>query len=142
MQHSSKAGGTTLCINVRLDVFGLVMTHPEDRQKRITCQIVTFRSDYDMKKKKRFSELIFPSMLKNAMNKNSQNFIELEGSGVPFDMSSLVDPGSSQNTNQTAWRDFVFISTMRHPIDRIGSLLKSDICSNEEPCFKRKKIHS
>lgn len=46
-------------------------------------------------------------MLKKAMNQNVQIFIEIEDSGVPSDMSSLVDPDSSQNTNQTAWRDFV-----------------------------------
>ena len=76
-------------------------------KKRKTCQIVTFCSDCDVKTKKGFSESTFPSMLKKAMNQNVQIFIEIEDSGLPSDMSSLVDPDSSQNTNQTAWRDFV-----------------------------------
>ena len=46
------------------------------------------------------------------MDSHGRNVIEIEGSGVPVDML------------ESSWDDFVFISTIRHPLDRVVSSLK------------------
>eukprot|EP00550_Attheya_septentrionalis_P007161 CAMPEP_0198285632 /NCGR_PEP_ID=MMETSP1449-20131203/4874_1 /TAXON_ID=420275 /ORGANISM="Attheya septentrionalis, Strain CCMP2084" /LENGTH=364 /DNA_ID=CAMNT_0043983113 /DNA_START=156 /DNA_END=1247 /DNA_ORIENTATION=- len=129
MQHSRKAGGTTLCMNLRLNIYGLVQLHAKDHvtASRETCQILAFCSDCDVKKKPGYSVAALPGMVRAAMDSHGRNFIEIEGSGIPDDML------------ESSWDDFVFVSTIRHPVDRIVSALLNDQCEGNRQCFEQKK---
>ena len=61
------------------------------------------------------------------MDYHERNFIEIEGSGVPVDML------------ESSWDDFVFVSTIRHPVDRVVSALLNDQCKGDRQCFAQKK---
>jgi hypothetical protein len=126
MQHSRKAGGTTLCMNIRLNMYGLVQLHAKDHKAgvRKTCQIVDFCRDCDVKKN--YTVAALPGMVRSVMDSHEQNFIEIEGSGVPIDML------------ESSWDDFVFVSTIRHPVDRIVSSLLNDQCRKKRECFEGK----
>lgn len=147
MQHARKAGGTTLCMILRLNQMGLIRSHTAIHKygKRETCQIGKLCFNCSVKKKmkimrKRNSTLTpnLSSMLIRVMDEAYQNFIEIEGSGVPDDM-----------LDSSLWGDFVFVSTVRHPIGRLVSLLKNDYCTNMfQPrganmtaCFEYEKEH-
>jgi hypothetical protein len=129
MQHSRKAGGTTLCMNLRLNIYGLVQLHAKDHvtAKRETCQIHDFCIDCNVKKKRGYSVAKLPDMVRGAMDSHERNFIEIEGSGVPVDML------------ESSWDDFVFVSTIRHPVDRVVSALLNDQCKGDRQCFAQKK---
>jgi hypothetical protein len=63
-----------------------------------------------------------------------QNFFEAEGFGVPDDL--LTNP---------AWNSFVFVSTLRHPLDRIESSLRADhryhACREANSTSQRSCLH-
>lgn len=128
MQHSRKAGGTTLCMKLRLNIYGLVQLHAKDHVSgaRETCQMCNFCCDCDVKKKIGYSVATLPGMVRKAMDSHERNFIEIEGSGVPVDML------------ESNWDDFVFVSTIRHPVDRIVSSLLNDQCKRDRQCFEQK----
>jgi len=87
MQHSRKAGGTTLCMLLRLNSFGLIKTrHLHWRMpQRETCQINKFCADCDLLSKAVVAETIhnapqsIPRLVDCVMNVNQRNFIEFEG---------------------------------------------------------------
>mmetsp|Transcript_18953 Transcript_18953/g.24388 ORF Transcript_18953/g.24388 Transcript_18953/m.24388 type:complete len:379 (-) Transcript_18953:205-1341(-) len=130
MQHSRKAGGTTLCMNLRLNIYGLVQLHAKDHvtAKRETCQMCNFCDCCDVKRKRGYSVAALPGMVRGAMDSHERNFIEIEGSGVPVDMW------------ESSWDDFVFVSTIRHPVDRVVSALLNDQCRGDRQCFAQKKL--
>eukprot|EP00957_Ditylum_brightwellii_P123191 9392977-Ditylum_brightwellii.AAC.1 len=83
----------------------------------------------------------FPWMVKRVMDMENQNFVEIEGSGVPEHM-----------LDSSLWGDFVFVSTVQHPIGLLVSLLKNDICmhlsqnlkkhgGNKTTCMEYEKDH-
>lgn len=127
MQHARKAGGTTLCMTLRLNIYGLVQVRKEnhDLPARETCQMTDFCNDCNLKNKHGFSS----QLLMQIMDAHQRNFIEAEGNGVP---ENLWDSGD--------WEQFVFVSTLRHPVSRIVSLLKNDYCkSRGKDCFEQIK---
>mmetsp|Transcript_33291 Transcript_33291/g.72025 ORF Transcript_33291/g.72025 Transcript_33291/m.72025 type:complete len:367 (+) Transcript_33291:248-1348(+) len=118
MQHSRKAGGTTLCMLLRHNSKGLVRTQAtgwDAEKRRETCQIISLCSDCNYKTRNWYSAEKLPSILVEAMNNSGRNFIEMEGAGVPIDL--LTNPG---------WDSFIFVSTIRHPIERVASALRGD----------------
>jgi len=85
MQHSIKAGGTTLCMTLRLNMYGLIWSNQCKRKAppiRKTCQICDFCCDCNLKEKSDYSISSLSSMEKHAMDGHKQNFMEIEGSGV------------------------------------------------------------
>ena len=151
MQHVRKAGGTTLGMTLRLNQMGLIRSHQKRHKygKRQTCQIRSLCFDCDVKKKMERMRKVNPtstpdlsSMVKRVMDNENQNFLEIEGSGVPVDM-----------LDSSVWGDFVFVSTIRHPIGRLVSLLKNDVClqnsfpylrkhgGNKTACMEHEKRH-
>jgi len=135
MQHARKAGGTTLCMTLHLNQMGLIRSRKEIHKygERQTCQIRRLCYDCNIKKKMkkmRKANAIFtpnlPSMVKRVMDMENQNFVEIEGSGVPKRM-----------LDSSLWGDFVFVSTVRHPIGRLVSLLKNDICMHSSQDLKK-----
>lgn len=114
MQHARKAGGTTLCMTLRYNAVGLVVhERTELPTKRETCQIGQFCFNCDLKDKYPDPKELHTATV-SAMHEYHRNFIEFEANGAPVDM--LEDH----------WSDFVFVSTMRHPLERIVSSLKND----------------
>jgi len=125
IQHSRKAGGTTLCMLLRLNEHGLIRARPHHwtMPKRETCQIPTFCVDCDLTcpvahlhghYKFQGWETI-PRLVDCLATTHHQNFFEVEGTVSP--PTILSDP---------EWANFVFVSTMRHPIARIISSLHND----------------
>lgn len=51
--------------------------------------------------------------VRSALQRSNRNVIEVEGSGVPADILS------------DSWNDWVFITSIRHPMDRIDSFLRN-----------------
>jgi len=136
MQHSRKAGGTTLCMTLRLNSKGLVRVTANQfniTEKRTTCQLLTLCGDCDVKSKFRAQVEQnyggrFDSFFREQLNNAGRNFIELEGNGVPVDMVVAADAGARSAQRQSRkdpWEDFVFVSTIREPLARIVSDLES-----------------
>lgn len=129
LQHSRKAGGTSLCMMLRDNEMGLVrMNQTIINLKRKTCQIEDFCFNCNVKDKYNTSDLERATIA--AIQRNERNMIEMEGAGVPVDMLS---PGK--------WGSFVFVSSIRHPIPRaLSSLLhdgktKCNAASNRSECM-------
>jgi len=117
LQHARKAGGTTLCMTLRDNTKGLIRASAEDfttLQERETCQITSLCSDCDLKKRFPYQESLEP-IVRTAMQKAGRNMFEAEGFGVPTDILSH------------RWSDYVFISSIRHPMARIESSLRNDL---------------
>ena len=73
----------------------------------------TFRSPWrGLPRQIDYSFATLPGMVGSAVDSHGRNVIEIEGSGVPVDML------------ESSWDDFVFISTIGHPLDRVVSSLK------------------
>lgn len=82
MQHSRKAGGTTLCMQLRLNTHGLVKLTDKDWETgmRKTCQICTLCCDCNYFKRSFFKGFeSFPRLLECTMKSFGRNFIEMEG---------------------------------------------------------------
>lgn len=127
LQHARKAGGTSLCMTLRDNTKGLITAASSDHEpplKRESCQIFKLCGiDCNLKQTliNNNTESLAP-ILRKAMQTTSRNFIEVEGCGVPDDILS------------DQWSDFVFISSIRHPMARIESSLRNDFryktCTN------------
>ena len=137
MQHARKAGGTSLCMLLRLNSHGLIRSQPKhwNMPHRETCQITNFCIDCDLtnpvhhlRNHYRFRgwETI-PRLVDCIATINHRNFFEVEGTVSP--PTILTDP---------EWANFVFISTLRHPIARIISSLHNDnpYINQEKGCYK------
>ena len=100
--------------------------------QRKTCQIVDLCRDCDVRKflskqmHKESTELWMPRVLNCGMLLKDRNFIELEGTPAPIDLLSNPE-----------WHSTVFISSIRHPIDRIVSSLTN--AENLFQCIKERK---
>lgn len=138
MSHSRKAGGTTLCMSLHLNERGLVQSNAEQWQmpRRKTCQIMNFCPECDLTRAKpdspggRFQGWGSVPRLVDCVTRNTnRNFIEFEGTVSPPDL--LTNP---------EYANFVFISTLRHPIARTISSLHNDHLFNaggkNKNCFK------
>lgn len=145
LQHSRKAAGTTLCMTIRQNQFGLIRAgeqnnignhqnrkkkknrHQQSQQQvvlpRQTCQIkdICIDCNYKTKYESFYKKHKLSHYFRSAMQHHKQNFIELEGSGIPEDI--LVE---NEVSLPRTWYDYVFISSIRHPIDRIVSSLYND----------------
>jgi hypothetical protein len=126
MQHSRKAGGTSLCMLLRQNSEGLIrVQHRLNNEPRVTCQLVKLcGSDCNVKKKFSTNELF--GKVSHAMEVAGRNLIEVEGSGVPNDLLTTSTSTNSTEDAESVWKDFVFVSTIRHPLDRIESALRND----------------
>lgn len=118
LQHARKAGGTSLCMILRDNAKGLVKVTPSDFANQIqwqTCQLVKFCSDCNLKKRFKDKASSLSPVLRTVMKKSGRNIIEVEGNGVPVDL-----------LEGDQWSDFVFITSIRNPIERIKSSLRHD----------------
>lgn len=119
MQHSRKGGGTTLCMRLRLNQNGLMKTRPKqwNMPERETCQIRDLCTDCDLTKRKDIFKgwNSMPRLMSCAIESHQRNFNELEGTVSPPDL-----------TTNAEWSNFVFVSTLRHPLARIISSLHND----------------
>ena len=82
MQHSRKAGGTTLCMQLRLNTHGLIKLNDKDWETgtRQTCQICALCCDCNYLKMPLFKGFeSFPRLLECTMKSFERNFIEMEG---------------------------------------------------------------
>ena len=108
MQHSRKAGGTTLCMTLRANLEGLVRIGAVAKAPpRKTCQIASLRYDSDFvtdPKRPGVDKFIWDHM-------KLDNVVEHEGGPSPGDI-----------TVNEAWRPWVFVTTMRDPLKRVLSL--------------------
>jgi len=113
MQHSRKAGGTSLCMMLRDNQMGLVQMNQtfDMEMKRRTCQIKDFCFNCNVKDKYNTTDLESATIA--AMHRNGRNMIEMEGAGVPIDLLE-------------GWSSFVFVSSLRHPVARAVSSLLHD----------------
>ena len=79
IQHARKAGGTTLCMLLRLNTFGLIHTRQGQfhMPPRETCQIKQFCIDCDLTQAHQFTGTWqpMPRLVDCVMNANQQNFI-------------------------------------------------------------------
>ena len=165
MQHSRKAGGTTLCMDLRMNRFGLMQMSHADQQvpTRETCQVLGLcGSDCNYKKQSWYKPGTFANRTLNVMASNQRNFIEIEGAGVPINMlesvirrnnnsdnmisshqpPSWTFPASSSSSRPSSlWDKFVFVSTLRDPIDRIVSSIRNYVCRKDETCFRKHKAN-
>lgn len=116
LQHARKAGGTTLCMTLRANAKGLIQTRPlgATPMERETCQIMSLCTDCDLKTKFPNHQPSLEPIVRNAMQKTGRNMFEAEGFGVPYDILS------------NRWSEYVFISSIRHPMTRIESSLRND----------------
>ena len=141
MQHARKAGGTTLCMLLRLNQHGLIRAKPNywDMPHRETCQIARFCVDCDLTKALPHDIVydhkyggdnqwpVVPRLVDCITTTHFRNFYEVEGTVSP--PTILTDP---------EWANFVFVSTLRHPIARIISSLHNDppFTSISKGCYK------
>ena len=142
MQHSRKAGGTTLCMTLRLNRHGLI--HQSNAEwtfgQRQTCQLCSFCCDCNLQapkpvlvaKTNKIRDLgiqlfqsfkTFPRLLSCVLELHQRNFWESENTVSPPDILSNKE-----------WGHYVFVSTMRHPISRILSSLENDPPYNNKNC--------
>lgn len=130
MSHSRKAGGTTLCMSLRLNTGGLIHANAQHwtMPKRQTCQIMDFCPECDLTRSNADSPAgrfqgweSMPRLIDCVTGVSNRNFIELEGTVTPPDL--LTNP---------EYANFVFITTIRHPIARTISSLHND------PLFNKK----
>jgi len=128
IQHSRKAGGTTLCMTLRSNMQGLIhdeTKQPDTNPKWETCQIRSFCSDCNLQQVERTHNNIalqlfdsfetYPRLLSCVLTLAERNFFEMEGTVSPPDI--LTNP---------EWSHYVFVSTIRDPISRIKSSLRND----------------
>lgn len=128
MQHSRKAGGTTLCMTLRLNKNGLIKDKSSHwtMPRRETCQLKKFCAECDITRNKLFVGWdSVPYLMNCVMGEHNRNFIEIEGSVSPPNL--LTSP---------EWSNFVFVSSLRHPIARIISLLHNTPPWTSVQCVK------
>lgn len=154
MQHARKAGGTTLCMLLRLNQHGLIRAKPNywGMPHRETCQITRFCVDCDLTKtlphdiryeyhnsqdggeSSSSSQTwpVIPRLVDCITTTHFRNFYEVEGTVSP--PTILTD---------SEWANFVFVSTLRHPIARIISSLHNDppFTSISKGCYKPEAAH-
>jgi hypothetical protein len=138
MQHSRKAGGTTLCMTLRLNRNGLIHQYNAEWvfSRRETCQLCTFCCDCNLEAPTMNmgqgsglgvglfqSFKTFPRLLNCVLELHQRNFWESENTVSPPDIL----------TNEE-WGHYVFVSTIRHPISRILSSLNNDPLYNNNNC--------
>ena len=146
MQHNRRAGGTTLCMNLRMNMMGLVQSRvgqltdlPKHRETCQLCEVTMPTSTQGEQQKQSFccdcnakiqlggpAEEHLEANLTRILQQVGRNFFEVEGNGVPDGLVST-----------SVWKSWVFISTLRHPIDRIISALQHDpffLCEDSMEC--------